>query len=207
MNYAEPHFCKGLRDADLSLVQFAFIGLLSLKQADLDTAAEGERSKHTSFSSAQFVNLLLHRFGIFEFAGFSNAAEVYEDRYWQEVREGLYPAEKQISSEKKSLPWSYCATSDPPRKKVLLEEFLHTLIILITELFAPPPKDSLQCTSQAKARLRREVVHRLASGPKTHSELAEVHHVLSMRDNVGLTVSISNVFESFFFLTDSIFLR
>ena len=39
---------------------------------------------------------------------------------------------------------------------------------------------------QAKWRLRREVIHRLAYGPKTHSELSEVHHVLSMWDNVFL---------------------
>lgn len=30
------------------------------------------------------------------------------------------------------------------------------------------------------------MVHRLASGPKTHSEMAEVHHVLSQRDNLVL---------------------
>jgi hypothetical protein len=46
-----------------------------------------------------------------------------------------------------------------------------------------PAKDDADHTQQAKQRLRREVVHRLASGPKTHSELAEVHHVLSHWDN------------------------
>ena len=69
----------------------------------------------------------------------------------------------------------------------MLEEFLYTIIILVTELFAPPPVDAEGAARQAKLRLRREIVHRLASGPKAHSELAEVHHVLPMRDNVSFT--------------------
>jgi hypothetical protein len=185
LNYGEPHFCKGLRDADLALIQFAFIGLSTLEQADLDAATNGEKHKHNAFTPAHLMNLLLHRFGVFDFAGFCSAATTYEDRYWEEVKKGHYPPEKQMDSETKTLPWSYSATDDPIRHKSMFEEFLYTLIILITELYAPPPVDSEDHKRQAKARLRREIVHRLASGPKAHSELAEVHHVLPMRDNVS----------------------
>ncbi len=185
MNYGEPHFCKGLRDADLALIQFAFVGLSSLHQSDLDAATTTDIQLCTAFSSAHLVNLLLHRFGVFDFVGFFNAAEVYEDKYWEEVKMGQYPPEKQIDSESKTLPWSYSAADDSSRHKSMVEEFLYTLIILITELYAPPPVDSMDHKRQAKTRLRREIIHRLASGPKAHSELAEVHHVLPMRDNVS----------------------
>ena len=50
----------------------------------------------------------------------------------------------------------------------------------------PPPRDKADHAMEAKRRLKREVIHRLASGPKTHSELAEVHHVLPQRDNLIL---------------------
>ena len=185
MNYGEPHFCKGLRDADLALIQFAFIGLLGIKQADLDSTTNGDNKKQIAFSPAHLLNLLIHRFGVFEFAGFSNAVRKYENRYWDEVKEGFYPPEKQMDSETKTLPWSYSPADDSCRHKSMLEEFLYTLIIFITELYGPPPSDAEDDKRQAKARLRREIVHRLASGPKAHSELAEVHHVLPMRDNVS----------------------
>lgn len=60
------------------------------------------------------------------------------------------------------------------------------VIILITEIPAPPTCNAEESAIAARNRLRREVVHRLASGPKTHSEMAEVHHVLSHRDNLIL---------------------
>ena len=90
-----------------------------------------------------------------------------------------------MGTETKSLPWCYSATDDPERHMSMLEEFLYTLIILVTELLAPPPIDHKDHALQAKALFRREVLHHLASGPKAHSEPAEVHHVLPMRDNVS----------------------
>lgn len=184
LNYAEPHFCKGLRDADLSLIQFAFIGLTSLNECENTSA---KTSCAYSFSCAHLVNLFLNRFGIFDYVGFRRAPEIYHEQYLNEVRNGFCPAEKQLNEEGELLPMSYAPSDDPIRLKSMLEELLHTLIILITELFAPPPVDSAAETLQAKSRLRREVVHRLASGPKAHSELAEIHHVLSMRDNLVLS--------------------
>ena len=46
---------------------------------------------------------------------------------------------------------------------------------------SPPTKESH--ARAARLRLRREVIHRLASGNKTHSEMSEVAHVLPQRDN------------------------
>ncbi|KAK1739980.1 E3 ubiquitin-protein ligase [Skeletonema marinoi] len=46
----------------------------------------------------------------------------------------------------------------------------------------PPAEDESQHAIEARRRLMREVIHRLASGPKTHSEMNEVSHILSNRD-------------------------
>jgi hypothetical protein len=187
LNYSEPHFCKALRDADLALVQFAFIGLSSLRQSELNASTKDTKIKVRAFSCAKLVNLFLHRFGIFDFAGFVKAPHQYTDRYYNDIKEGYYPPEKETDVDLNNLPWTYSATNDPVRHKSMLEEFLYTIIILVTELFAPPPVDAEGAARQAKLRLRREIVHRLASGPKAHSELAEIHHVLPMRDNVSFT--------------------
>lgn len=78
------------------------------------------------------------------------------------------------------------ASKDVAQSLALLEEALHLLIVLVTELPPPPPFDKKDHLKQAKSRLRREVVHKLVSGPKTHSELADVQHVLPHRDTVLL---------------------
>ena len=187
LNYAEPPFCRALRDADMALIQFALLGY---------TQSTQDADKHAGNGSAHVVNLLLHRFGIFDFAGFSKAPNGNVRRYSTEIGQGLYQGEKVMNdmtdgksqtSPSPSLPWSYNPAKDAATSLSLLEELFHTLIILITELPPPPPKDTAEHTSQAKERLRREVIHRLASGPKTHSELAEVHHVLAQRDNLVLS--------------------
>lgn len=187
LNYAEPHFCKGLRDADLSLMQFAFIGLSNLR---VQHSRVSDRTYlQQPFSCAHFVNLCLHRFGIFDYAGFKRAPDVYKMRYVDEVKNGLLPPEKQLDEVERFLPVSFPPSDDPVRLKSMLEEILHTFIMFITELPAPPPLNAAAETQQAKTRLRREVIHRLASGPKAHSELAEIHHVLSMRDNVSFMIA------------------
>ena len=58
-------------------------------------------------------------------------------------------------------------------------------------MLPPSPQNREEELAFAQRKLRREVVHRLASGAKTHSEMAEVHHVLTQRDNIILTESIS----------------
>jgi len=183
LNYSEPPFCRILRDADLVLVQFAAIALFDLHRPHDFIGT----SRIAPFSCSYLINLLLHRFGVFDFSGLTRAVEVDQERYFKEISEGLYPPEKQTGNSS-SLPWTYSPSSDDPeRSKSMLEEFLHTVIILITELISPPPINVEDHSRQAKYRLRREIIHRLASGPKAHSELAEVHHVLPMRDNLILS--------------------
>lgn len=48
---------------------------------------------------------------------------------------------------------------------------------------SPSPRDKNEHALEAKRRLKREVIHRLAYGNKVHSEMAEVNHVLTQRDN------------------------
>lgn len=183
LNYSEPPFCRILRDADLVLVQFAAIALFDLQRCHDFVGS----SKIAPFSCSYLINLIMHRFGIFDFSGLTRAVEVDQEKYFKEVSDGLYPPEKQTDNSS-SLPWTYSPSSDDPeRSKSMLEEFLHTVIILITELISPPPLNVEEHSRQAKNRLRREIIHRLASGPKAHSELAEIHHVLPMRDNLILS--------------------
>eukprot|EP00550_Attheya_septentrionalis_P012964 CAMPEP_0198304944 /NCGR_PEP_ID=MMETSP1449-20131203/57651_1 /TAXON_ID=420275 /ORGANISM="Attheya septentrionalis, Strain CCMP2084" /LENGTH=2807 /DNA_ID=CAMNT_0044007473 /DNA_START=500 /DNA_END=8923 /DNA_ORIENTATION=- len=211
LNYAEPPFCRALRDADLTSVQFAMLGYRALlpptfqdNQNNLmNSNHDGDGSiadtNTDGVGSAFLVNLLLHRFGVFEFAGFEHAPMSDPDRYLAEQNMGLYPS--QLHSDQNSVgeasttaetdsivfPWTYTPAKDASSLLSLLEELLHLLIILITELPPPPSVDGQEHAVQAKKCLRREVIHRLASGPKTHSELAEVQHVLPNHYNSVLS--------------------
>ena len=181
LNYAEPPFCRAMRDADLLLVQFAMLG------RTLHLGRTG-RSK-TDVGVAFLVHLLLHRLGLFEFAGLAKGPNSDINRYLDEVKQGIYSPEESVDDmeDDHPLPWTYSPARDASSSLLLLEEFLHMMIVFTSELPPLPPRDKQDHTNQAKWRLRREVVHRLASGPKTHSELAEVHHVLSHWDNVFLS--------------------
>jgi hypothetical protein len=182
LNYAEPPFCRTLRDADILLLQFAALGC---KPGGVDMGC------------SLLIHLLLHRFGLFDFLGFAKAPNSNIHRYKEELVAGLYNPEikkeatnhamEQIEECDIVLPWTYSPAKDVASSLALLEGFLYLLIVLVTELPLRPPKNKEEHTLQAKQRLRREVVHRLASGPKTHSELSEVHHVLSHWDNVFLS--------------------
>jgi hypothetical protein len=181
LNYAEPPFCRAMRDADLLLIQFSMLGR---------TLNQGKASRPDSDVGVSFlVHLLLHRLGIFDFVGLAKAPNSDINRYLDEVKQELYSPEQNVddAGDDFSLPWTYTPARDAASSMLLLEEFLHMMIVLTSELPPLPPHDKDDHTAQAKWRLRREVVHRLASGPKTHSELAEVHHVLSHWDNVFLS--------------------
>ncbi|CAJ1952324.1 unnamed protein product [Cylindrotheca closterium] len=180
LNYAEPPFCRAMRDADLLLVQFAMLGRARHQSA--------ETRPDSDIGVCFMVHLLLHRLGIFQFCGLRNGAESNVNRYLEEVGKGLYDSEVKEESEgdKPVLPWTYASSRDVSSQLLLLEEFLHAMIVFCVELPAEPPSTKREHTEQAKERLRREVIHRLASGPKMHSELAEVHHVLSHWDNFYL---------------------
>ncbi len=116
------------------------------------------------YNCSGFICLLIHRFGLFDFLGFKclQVKEARDDK----------------------------ATNDPDRLSLMLDELLHLVIILITELPPPQANDPAAYLSQAKQRLRREVVHRLVSGPKAHSDLSALYDVLPHQDNVSISITI-----------------
>lgn len=180
LNYAEPPFCRTMRDADLLMVQFAVMGRVH----NLSPRSRPSSDVGMSF----FVNLLIHRLGLFDFLGLAKAPSRDIPRYMTESENGLYPREvKGNGDTDDELPWTYAPSRDAASSFVLMEEFLHLIIMFTSELPLPPPTDRADHTKQAKWKLFREVVHRLASGPKTHSELSEVQHVLSHWDNTLLS--------------------
>jgi len=183
LNYAEPPFCRSMRDADLLLIQFSV-----LKRTTHQSSAT-ERPD-SDVGMAFLVHLLLHRLGVFDFVGLTKAPNSNMNRYLDEISKQLYPRELRPEGSVDDdflLPWTYSPARDGATRLVLLEEFLHLMLVFMVELPPLPPKDKEEHTHQAKDRLRREVIHRLASGPKTHSELSEVHLVLSHWDNVFLS--------------------
>ena len=118
-----------------------------------------------------------------------NAPSSDVHRYSRETQAGLYPKEIKApatSTNFDAIPWTYSPAKDFSTAINLVEELLLLIIILITEMPSPPALNSNEWVAEARRRLRREVIHKLASGPKTHSEMAEVHHVLSQRDNLIL---------------------
>ena len=178
LNYSEPPFCRALADVDLLLIQFALI---------FQTLIAGQ-------GSSKLVNLMLHRFGLFDFLGFGKAPNENVEKYRDGVNSGLYPCELNATEKAGNetsteivLPWTYCpAPDDPAAFFHLVDEFMRLILILITQLPSPTPHNRSDEVLEAKTRLRREVVHRLASGNKCHSELTEVAHVLSFRENALL---------------------
>lgn len=164
LNYAEPPFCRTLRDADIMVAQFAVLG----RRQDRWSTTESDDGIGMAF----FTNLLLHRLGLFTACGFHSACITH-------LPEGEVAP---------SVPFSLVRDNEEDIDALkLTEEFLHLMILFVTELPATIPSDKDGQILQARQRLHREVVHRLASGPKTHSELSEVHHVLSHWDNVLLS--------------------
>ncbi len=192
LNYSEPPFCRNLQDADVFLVQLALVCMANLTEnEDEDEMGNGCLHSFNSAGTARLVNLLIHRFGVFDFLGFEMAPPTDFDRYIGEIRSGMYPAEiKPIDkvaencsvSSSPAMPWTYTPARDSSHEMFLLGELLHFFITLITELPPPPAADESQHAIEARGRLMREVIHRLASGAKTHSEMTEVSHILSNRD-------------------------
>lgn len=185
LNYAEPPFCRTMRDADLLMIQFAVLGTRH------NQSSKGRLDSDVGI--ATFINLLIHRLGLFDIMGFNQAPTWDFELYLEQSSKGLYPRElapeeaPTVEEHSVSLPSSYSTARDAASALVLLEEFLHLIIIFCTELPLLAPEDRSSHTKQAQWKLFREVVHRLASGPKTHSELSEVQHVLSHWDNLLLS--------------------
>ena len=161
LNYGETPFCRLFRDVDMMLLQFSLVGLIYSSNMNYQNSENGL----THFS--QFIHLMMNRFGIFDFVGLVQAHQM------------------EIEKDNHGNAWAYTPSNDRSSCLMMLDDFLHTLITMVTELPSPPMKatDEVKNTSR---RLRRELIHRLASGPKTHSELVEVIHILSIRDNETL---------------------
>ena len=58
----EPPFCKALQDSDVLLVQFSLICHALHQSADIAGFSVGQ-------GTSRLTNLLLHRFGVFDFLG------------------------------------------------------------------------------------------------------------------------------------------
>lgn len=150
LNYAEPPFCRPLADADMLLLQFALICHTSQNAGSVPSIGnKDDRVSGLSFSgqgTLRMVNLLFHRFCVFDFLGFEKAPNANVDRYKQELGMGLYPPEieetkeeemeeemEDDSTEEIVLPWTYCpVATDPATVLRLVDELLHLIIILIT---------------------------------------------------------------------------
>lgn len=180
LNYAEPPFCRNMRDADLFMTQFATLGRIRNQSR--------ATSRPTDTGIAFLINLAVHRFGLFDFVCFKRAPTDNPSLYDDELKAQLYqPEVSDGDGLTNTLPWSYSPSSAGLSVLPFLEEFLHFVVVFVSELPANASRTKQEQTDQAKKRLHREVVHRLAAGPKQYSELSEVHHVLSHWDNFLLS--------------------
>uniref|UniRef100_A0A7S1FYU0 E3 ubiquitin-protein ligase n=1 Tax=Corethron hystrix TaxID=216773 RepID=A0A7S1FYU0_9STRA len=205
MNYAEPPFCKMFRDADLFLVQFAALGyshgessaayLINLLlhrfgifswigltcAPDVYTQEYLNGIESNLFPSVDHDNTVNNEKSNSDKNDDADGKNDDTDGDENTHCETWVPDDDVCKDMPGiQLPSSHSPARDTHEHTRLLEEFLHLVIIFITEL--PVPSHPSHIT----ARLRREVLHRLTSGPCTHSELAEVHHVLSQSENVTL---------------------
>jgi hypothetical protein len=64
LNYSEPPYCRNLHDSDLLMVQFSLICQALFQSNDVAGLMIGRTS-----GTSSFVNLLLHRYGVFDFLG------------------------------------------------------------------------------------------------------------------------------------------
>lgn len=61
LNYSEPPFCRSLRDADLTLLQFALIGCQPVPSGDKQSSTSFPSPSDLGIDCAQLVNLILNR--------------------------------------------------------------------------------------------------------------------------------------------------
>jgi Proteolysis_6 C-terminal len=142
VNYTSTPLCRSFRDLDLLLVQLSASGM------------------SVGLGSRRIFSLLLSRFTM--------------DGY-------LCDPEKRshMSSSGSSSPGPYASgmnswvnpprLQDPDHAIVLSESFFSTMCVLVTEL-PPPPPASASDTIALRQSIRRELVHALASEPRSRSE-------------------------------------
>lgn len=71
LNYSEPPFCRALQDSDIILIQFALLCHASPMSESANVATDTQLAglSYVGTGTSRLVNLLLHRFGIFDFLG------------------------------------------------------------------------------------------------------------------------------------------
>jgi len=177
MNYGEPPFCRSMRDLDLLIFQVGARRYCDLK---------GE--------TRSFVNLMLHRFGIWDWT----------------------------LNENEAFSWDRSSPQQDQEKedcRGMFDEFLWFLVMFVSELprhqgegvkeskffdvmeeekeegkgeekeekkggedKEEVVRSKVRVLAKVKADVRKEVVHRLAVGGQTHSKLTEIYGLMSPRE-------------------------
>ena len=194
-NYSEPPFCRLLRDADLTAVQLGALAFIP------------------DSKMCYFVNLVLHRFGAFTYFDLENAVLYDTPAYYRELTQNFFPPQHpppplptldsdddapSAFSPPPMLPtpplFTTAGKDSDSENMRMVEEMLYLLTLLVTELPRPPTSRPAPPKSPPVAvlkKLRREIVHRLATGPSTHSSLNDVHLMLSVSENSALAEKVS----------------
>ena len=121
----------------------------------------------------------MHRFGVFDFCNMQSAPSVNQVKYYSELSRDCYTAGGLFGNVVPT-PW-YNPADTTAESLLLYEEMLQFIIVFVTEM--PGYVKVGDEVDAVKAKLRREVVHRLASGSCTHSSLTDVHSMLSIWEN------------------------
>lgn len=155
INYTSTGLCRSFRDLDLLMVQLSAAGM---------SAGLGSR---------RVFNLLLSRFSM--------------DGY-------LCDPERKppMSSSGAASPFAASMTTwvnpprlqDPDHAVVLAESFFSTLCVVVTEL-PPPPPISKADTAPLQQTIRRELLHALASEPRSRSEAMNAAAIAASRKDDG----------------------
>lgn len=178
MNYVEPPFCKMFRDLDLLIVQFIGVKL----------------------GAALLVRQLLIRFDVGSPLLGESVPSTGHERAIVHREDGLTQREASVHS------------------IGLAEEALYLLIVLATELPRLPDMDELRNDQSSKAatkrlsgvdlgapgasksvriamNVRRELIHRLAAGPCTHSEVHDCFQLIPKSDSLPAAL-LENILDS-----------
>mmetsp|Transcript_17876 Transcript_17876/g.25261 ORF Transcript_17876/g.25261 Transcript_17876/m.25261 type:complete len:2379 (-) Transcript_17876:136-7272(-) len=140
LNYRNVPLCRSFRDLDMTLVQLSSSGM---------SVGLGPR---------RVFSLLLTRFGM--------------DGYLCDPELRFLKTEAESSSSGQNIRQNYVnppIMQDPEHAIILSEAFFCTLCVLVTELPSPPPFSRTD-DNALRRNIRRELLHALASEPRTYSE-------------------------------------
>jgi hypothetical protein len=174
INYSTAPLCRAFRDLDLCLVQFSAAGF------------------EIGLGSRRVLALLLNRFSM--------------DGYLEDPK---FQSPGATHSRRAMGRWrSPPRLQDPEHAPLLAESFFALMCILVTELPPPSPcqiaRDASSLDSTLRLVIRRELLHALATEPKSYSEafksISWVYHrdplKKSGNSSVNLASSIRSIFSS-----------